>query len=153
MKEKSTSELQQILSKTKPGEAGEFLKENQDSLISSDKAFCDFIKSKLKTGGLTQQEVFLRASIPERYGYKLLSGEKKTRQRDVILRICLASGLSLRDTQTALSLYSMPTLYTKIARDSVIIIAINSKMTDLISVNELLEQNGLKPLAACGAED
>lgn len=153
MKEKSTNELQQILSKTKPDKAAEFLKENRDSLISSDKAFCDFLKTKLKISGQTQQELFLKAGIPERYGYKLLSGEKKTRQRDVILRLCLAAGLSLRDTQTALSLYSMPILYTKLARDSVIIIAINSRMTDLISVSDLLEQNGLKPLASCGAEE
>ena len=36
----------------------------------------------------------MKADIPERYGYKLLSGEKHTRQRDVILRICCAAGLS-----------------------------------------------------------
>lgn len=36
----------------------------------------------------------MKADIPERYGYKLLSGEKHTRQRDVILRICYAAGLS-----------------------------------------------------------
>ena len=28
--------------------------------------------------GITQQTVFLKADIPERYGYKLLSGEKHT---------------------------------------------------------------------------
>ena len=49
--------------------------------------------------------VFLKADIPERYGYKLLSGEKHTKQRDVILRICYAAEFTLKETQRALRKY------------------------------------------------
>ena len=56
----------------------------------------------LKEKRITQQMVFLKADIPEKYGYKLLSGEKHTRQRDIILRICYAAELTLEQTQRAL---------------------------------------------------
>lgn len=64
------------------------------------------------------QKMFLQADIPERYGYKLLSGQKHTKQRDVILRICYAAGLSFDETQRALKKYGMVELYSEITRDA-----------------------------------
>ena len=96
---------------------------------------------------------FIKAVIPERYGYKLISGEKKTLQRDVILRMCIAAGFSLPETQTALTLCSMPVLYPKIPRDSVLIIAINSSFKDIERVDRLLEEYGFDRLRPCGTEE
>lgn len=76
-------------------------------------AFSEYIKDLLKEKRITQQMVFLKADIPEKYGYKLLSGEKHTRQRDIILRICYAAELTLEQTQRALRKYEMPQLYAK----------------------------------------
>ncbi len=153
MKEKTTNELQAILSRTKPEGIKEYLNANKDSLYTSDRPFADFMRDQFKTKKLTQQEVFTRAGIPERYGYKLISGEKKTVQRDIILRICIVAGFSLKDTQTALTLYAMPILYSKIPRDSVLIIAINQKLKSVTRVDELMEEYGFAPLTTCGAED
>ena len=61
-----------------------------------DNSFSAFIRAAIEKHGMTQQEVFINADIPERYGYKLISGEKYTRQRDIILRICYSASLSLQ---------------------------------------------------------
>ena len=153
MKEKTTNELQTILSKTKPDEIKNYLENNRDSMFVGDRPFSEFMRRQFKSKRLTQLEVFNKAGIPERYGYKLISGQKKTVQRDIILRICIVSGFSLRDTQTALTLYSMPVLYSKIPRDSVIIIAINQRFKDVERVDELMEKYGFEPMTPCGSED
>lgn len=153
MKEKTTNELQAILSRIKPDGIKGYLEENRDSMYLSDKPFSEFMRGQFKAKKLTQQQIFEKAGIPERYGYKLISGEKKTVQRDIILRICIVAGFSLKDTQTALTLYSMPILYSKIPRDSVIIIAINQKFKNVERVDELMEEYGFPLLTTCGAED
>ena len=100
-----------------------------------------------------QQTVFLNADIPERYGYKLLSGEKHTKQRDVILRICYASELTLGETQRALKKYEMPELYAKIPRDAFMMIMFNDRPGSILDVNVLLKRNGMEPLRTSGLQD
>ena len=153
MKGKSTDELEKTLSGTHPGEAGKYLRENKDSLLSEDRPFADYMREIIKQKNLLQQEIFLKADIPERYGYKLLSQQKHTRQRDVILRICYASEMTLEETQKALRIYRMPELYAKVPRDALIMIAFNERPGDVIEVNRFLEQNGMEPLRSSGTPE
>ena len=102
---------------------------------------------------MTQQRVFLMADIPERYGYKLLSGEKRTRQRDVILRICYAGELTLEETQRALRKYEMPELYAKIPRDALLMILFQDRPGSILDVNTLLKNKGMEPLRTSGLQD
>jgi hypothetical protein len=111
------------------------------------------MKGILARKKLTQQTVFLKADIPERYGYKILSGEKHTRQRDVILRICYAAEMSLEETQRALRKYEMPELYAKNPRDVLLMIAFNERPGSIIEVNELLNQYGMEPLRTSGTQE
>ena len=115
--------------------------------------FSIYIKNILSEKGMTQQAVFLKADIPERYGYKLLSGEKHTKQRDVILRICYAAELSLAETQRALQNYEMPVLYAKIPRDALLMIIFNERPGSIIEVNALLKENNMAPLRTSGSQD
>ena len=94
MREKNTKELVDILGKTHLTDFNSYCNENKESMNLDADAFPVYIKNLLAEKGITQQAVFLNADIPERYGYKLLSGEKHTRQRDIILRICYAAELS-----------------------------------------------------------
>lgn len=80
----------------------------------------------------------------------MISGEKKTRQRDVILRICYAAQMTLAETQRALKIYSMPELYSKIPRDAMLMILFNERPGMLMDVNELLEAHGMEPLRESG---
>lgn len=153
MREKNTVELAEVLGKTHLSEFDKYCEENRDSINAENGAFSVYIKNLLCDKGITQQTVFLKADIPERYGYKLLSGEKHTRQRDVILRICYAAELSLDETQRALKKYEMPELYAKTPRDALLMIIFNERPGSIIDVNELLKKNGMEPLRTSGMQE
>ena len=153
MQEKETNELERELGSTHLADYTAFMQNNKDSMLSDATSFSTYIKSILRKKGITQQVAFLKADIPERYGYKLLSGEKHTRQRDVILLICYASELTLKETQRALRKYDMPELYAKIPRDTLIMIAFNERPGSIIDVNALLKEHGMEPLRTSGIQE
>ena len=153
MGEKNTKELIDILGKTHLSDFDTYCKDIKTSMNVSQDSFSIYIKDLLCEKGLTQQSVFLNADIPERYGYKLLSGEKRTKQRDVILRICYAAELSLSETQRALKKYSLPELYAKIPRDALLMIIFNERPGSIIDVNALLKEKGMEPLRTSGLQD
>ncbi len=126
-----------------------FINENTDEIITNPNAFADYMRSLIKEKRLSQQEVFLNADIPERYGYKLISQEKHTKQRDIILRICYAAKFTLEETQEALRLYQMPELY-KYPRDVAIMIAFQERPGDILDVNSILKSKGFEPLRSSG---
>ena len=146
MKEKNTKELNEVLGKTHLSDFEKYCAENKESVSDNSEAFSIYVKNLLQEKKLTQQYVFLQADIPERYGYKLLSGEKRTRQRDVILRICYAAKFSLAETQRALKKYEVP-------RDALLMIAFNERPGSILDVNDLLNQKGLQPLRTSGVQD
>lgn len=147
---KTTNDLTGILKKADPDTVSDALRECGDRLVGSDRPFADYLRQQLRARGLRQQDVFLAADIPEGYGYKLISGQKRTRRRDVILRLCLAAQLSLDELQRALQLYGLAPLYARLPRDAVLMIAVNSGLHEAAAVNELLSAHGLEPLAPCG---
>ena len=151
MGEKNTNELEKVLQSTHIKDFDSYCRENIGS--SADKSFAVYMKNILSEKNLTQQLVFLRADIPERYGYKLLSGEKRTRQRDVILRICYAAEMSLVQTQQALKKYEMPELYAKLPRDALLVIVFNERPGDIIEVNEILKEHGMEALRTSGLQN
>ena len=153
MEDRTTEKLNEILKKTKPEDLEVFLERNKDSLREDDLPFSVFIREKFREKRIKQQDVFLAADIPEGYGYKLISGEKHTVQRDVILRLCLGAHFSLRETQQALRLYSVSPLYPRIPRDCVFIISLNRKVYDVQEVDQFLVENGFDPLYACHNND
>ena len=104
MAKKSTNELENILGNTSSTRIEEYLKENADSLLMEAHPFSTYMHEMIRKYGKTQQEVFLQADFPERFGYKILSEEKHTKQRDYIIRICYATGMSLAEAQKALTI-------------------------------------------------
>ena len=153
MNEKKTSELENVLGSTHLRDFEIYCNTNKESMMSDEKTFSLYMKELFKEKDISQQVVFLKADIPERYGYKLLSGEKRTRQRDIILRICYAAGFTLAETQRALKEYEMPELYAKIHRDALLMIVFNERPGSVLDVNEILKNNGMEPLRTCGAQD
>lgn len=153
MNEKNTQELEAVLGSTHASQFADYCRENRESMQNESNTFSVYVKNLLKQKGITQQNLFLRADIPERYGYKLLSGEKRTRQRDVILRICYAAEFTLEETQKTLKKYEMPQLYAKIERDAFLMILFNERPGDIIDVNTFLKKNGLDTLRTSGYKD
>lgn len=153
MNQKNTKELEKILGSTHIENIHEYISQNEDSLLSPDRPFSDYIREIIKKNGLRQQDVFLDADIPERYGYKLITEEKHTRQRDVILRLCYASHMTLEETQRALKYYRMPELYAKVPRDALIMIAFNERPGNILDVNSFLKTNGMDALRSSGVQE
>lgn len=148
MNTKSTDELEKILKSTHIENFEAYCKNYTRDAVEND--FAVYIKTLIKQKRLTQQRVFLNADIPERYGYKLLSGEKKTRQRDIILRICYGAEMTLDETQRALRKYEMSELYPKNSRDALLMIIFNERPGDVIDVNTILMEHGMEPLRSSG---
>lgn len=146
---KTTTTLTEILKETGFEKLEDYFEENSDSMISEEKPFSAYMRDLFRKKGITQQEIFLAADISEGYGYKLISEEKKTKQRDVILRLCLAGRFDLQETQCALKLYGMSPLYAKVRRDAVLIIAVNQGIYDIAEVNDQLRTYEMEPLYAC----
>ena len=113
----------------------------------------DYMNSKLKEKGFLKQDVLLRADIPQRYGYKILSEEKTTKRRDIILRICYAAELNLEETQQALEYYRMNQLYLRVARDALIMACLDKRPGGIIELNEVLLKNHMEPLRSSGNID
>lgn len=153
MKEKDTSELEKVLGSTHITDFPKYCGDNRESILEEKTSFPVYMKELFAEKKLTQQTVFLKADIPERYGYKLLSGEKHTKQRDVILRICYAAEMTLIETQRALRKYGMPELYAKVPRDAFMMILFNERPGGIIEVNELLKKNGLETLRTSGVQE
>lgn len=137
--------LRMELAALQPEDLAGFLTRNASDLIHSEHPFADYMRVKLKEKGILQQDVFLAADLPERYGYKLISEQKHTARRDTILRLCIASRFDLRETDEALMLYGMPPLYERFPRDAALIMAFHRRINDIHTVDTLLRENGLSP--------
>lgn len=153
MFQKSTEDLTKLLKSTHPDDMDEFLKENASETLPEDHAFSNYVKAILLKKELTLQTVFLKADIPERYGYKLISGEKVTRRRDIILRLCYAAEFTVDETQRALEIYGMPKLYPRQTRDQRLITLFNTRPGNILDLNEYLKRHKLDPLRTSGVQD
>lgn len=153
MAKKSTDELENILEQTSTTNIEAYLAQNAESLLSVEKPFSAYMHEMLRKYGKTQQEVFLQADVPERFGYKIISEDKHTKQRDTILRICYATGMTLEETQKALTLYGMAPLYARISRDAVLMVAFNQHKGNILDVNALLSSHKLPTLKTSGLQE
>ena len=64
----------------------------------------------------------------------------------MILRLCLGAKLTLEETQRALKIYGMSPLYSRLPRDAVIIVAIESGIYEISQLNQLLAEHNELPL-------
>lgn len=76
-----------------------------------------------------------------------LPWKKHTKDRDLILRICLAGKFRLDETNRALKLYGFTELYAKDPRDACLIVAINHRICDLYDIDKILLEHALKKLS------
>ena len=126
-----------------PAELPQFLKEHAED--QPKRPFTDYMRQKFREKRISQQNVFLAADLSERYGYKLISGEKPTKKRDVILRICLAAKFQPEEVQSALLLYGMTPLCARFPRDCAFLVAFCNRIYDIHDVDALLRENNLAP--------
>lgn len=152
MDKKTTNELLKILNETKQSDLDGYFARYSDTFVG-ERVFTDYMKDLFHKKKISQQDVFRKAGIPEKYGYRLISGERVTRQRDVLLRICIAAKFTLKEAQQALKYYQMPELYARFPRDAVFIIALNTQIGDVVQVDEMLEQHQMPGMVPCGKDE
>ena len=144
--EQRSKRLNEELLRVGTGELPDFLEQHREDLITSPHPFADYMRTKFREKGILRQNVFLAADLSENYGYKLIAEEKHTRQRDTILRLCMAARFGLEEVQEALILCGKAPLHGRLARDAVLTVAIHNGIYDLCAVNRLLESCGQAPL-------
>lgn len=147
MDEFPTEVLLKRLDGIKLEDISKFLDENRAELKDDCKAFYYHMKNTIEKKGLFLKAVYMSAGVSESYGGKIITMEKHTKNRDLIIRLCLAGHFNLMETNRALKLYGMSELYPKISRDACIIVAINNHKYDRFSVDESLKNVGLRPLS------
>lgn len=141
--DETTENLMGVLSRAEPEQVQEFLREH---FTDGAPSFVRYMDELLEQKGLKRREVILRAKLPQKYGYKLLTGESHTADRDKLIRICFAMELSLKQTQRVLRLYGLSELYPKNPRDVLLIAALGRREHDIDHVSEELRIAGFGPL-------
>ena len=153
MYKQKTYELEEILEKTHPSQIESYIENCTDEMLTEGRDFMRYMNEKFKEKKLRKQDVLLRADISQGYGYKLLTEEKVTKQRDIILRICYAADFTLQETQQALKIYHMSTLYDRDPRDALIMTCFNEHLGSVLDINELLLSHHMAPLRSSGIQD
>lgn len=148
MYEKSTDEVEKILEGMQPNQLNSFYKENNQHMIDDNKAFYYFMKDVTESKGIFLKDMYIMAGVSESYGEKIVRMEKHTKNRDLIIRLCIAGHFSLIEINKALKLYGMNSLYAKDKRDACLIVAINNRIYDMLRIDEMLTQQGLTSLSA-----
>ena len=148
MEKKPTDELNELLENMKPDQLDAYFKENERYMADAKKAFYYYMKDVLDEKNIKLKDVYSSAGVTESYGSKIITMEKHTKNRDLIIRFCIAGHFNWDETNRALKLYGMTELYAKDSRDACIIVAINNRIFNLYDINEMLMRQGLEKLAA-----
>ena len=144
MIEKPTNELDEMLDGVSPKKLDDYFKANREYLANGEKAFYYYMKDVIESKHLLLKDVYSFAGVTESWGGKIITMEKHTKNRDLILRLCIAGHFTLEEINRALKLYGMTPLYAKNKRDACIIVAIKNRIYDLYEIDEILEKQGMK---------
>lgn len=145
-REQLNNQLYEAYKKRDVKRVREILEDNfPDTFADPDQQeLADFFKEHIKRKGLKQRAVIDQAQIPLAYGYKILSGEKNVKSRDVILRLGIATGMNIDEINYALRLGGHPALSYHDIRDAIIIAAVQSRM-GIMDLIIWLEELGILP--------
>ena len=120
----------------------------QEVLAESDKieepSFNQALYEVMSEKRIKPRDVIARTSIDRSYFYHILSG-KKLPSKNVVMRLALAIGCTLNETNRLLRLAGLSNLYAKMRRDSILIYAIDHKAS-MQETNEMLMEAEEEPL-------
>ena len=106
MNKKSTNELDALLRDMNPKDLDNYYKENRDSM-NTEKTFTYYVKDVIQEKNIRLKDVYSFAGLSESYGEQILNMRKHTKDRDVVIRLCVAGRLTLDEINRALKLYGM----------------------------------------------
>ena len=164
MNEKETKDLEDFLSN--PNENFETFKKNfeiDDELEPFHVYASEVIarkRAKAKEEGknyrfYNSNQIFIRANIKERYGYKLLERKDQLgNKRDIVFRIAYAAGFSVQEVNRALKCAGFSPLYIKDKRDAFLYYCFKTRINsfDVDDLDDKLIENGFAPLDTVGKD-
>ena len=108
MNEKTTYELDKILSSVEPEHFNRYRnEEDTDSQMSVSEFFNWYIGSH----GLQLSDVIRQSDIPANYAYGILNGNRANPSRDRVIALCIACHMNLTDTNRALNCRLKPFVF------------------------------------------
>ena len=144
---KPTDELNELLENMNPDHLDSYFNNNDKYMAWGEKAFYYYMKDILSDKNIRLKDVYSFAGVSESYGSKILTMERHTKNRDLILLFCIAGHFSLIETNRALKLYGFSELYAKDPRDVCLIVAINNRIYDVSKIDDILEEHKYSQLS------
>lgn len=106
--------------------------------------FAEYYEYMLKQKSLLKKDAIARSFVDKIYAYQILAGTRKA-GRDKLIALCIGAELDLDETNRGLIIANEGILYSKDTRDSILIYAINNKLS-IAGTNALLEKYKEKAL-------
>ncbi|MCR5327749.1 MAG: helix-turn-helix transcriptional regulator [Saccharofermentans sp.] len=141
MTDKTGDLMNKLTSTDTPEELERYLEEIRGKYPDD---FSSFVKAVLQERGMSIADMQKKSGIDRNYIYQIMDGSKHP-GRDKIIAIAIACGMTLPECQRALEIAQEGILYAKSRRDSLVIYAINKKMS-IMELNGLLEEYKFEPL-------
>ena len=107
-------------------------------------SFTDYLRSIIEAKNITDSELITKSGIEKSYYYQIMKGSRNP-GRDKIIRLCIAAGLTNRETTRTLELSGNAPLYPKNRRDIIITVGINQHAS-VDDINLLLDKYKEEPL-------
>lgn len=130
---RTTEELLSILKKS--SDISTFMENNSEDLMQT-MPLCQYLAQILNQKNLKKSDVIRHSGLDRKYCYEIFAGTKSP-SRDKVLALCFSAGLSEAETMHLLKSTGYPQLYARIERDSIILFALQHKLS-LTDANELL---------------
>ena len=132
----STAAAENNLMKVK--DIKDFLANNQENMLTL--TFPEYLMMLLRQKKRKRADVVRDSGLEKAYVYQIFNGEKKP-SRDKLIAIAFGLHLDAEETQRMLKLGGCSELYARVARDAVILFAVQRGM-DIAAADDLLYSNG-----------
>ena len=133
---KSTDELLNVLKQSR--DVDSYLSQEQENF--SARPLHSYFSDLFRQKGISPSECIQSSGLDRTYCYQILSGAKRP-SRDKALALCFGMSLGFEETQQLLKSTGYPMLYPRNERDSVIIFALQRKLS-ILDLNHLLYEAG-----------
>ena len=96
----------------------------------------DYLDSLISSSNLSKAQIINNSTLQRNYAYQIIDGTKQP-GRDKVIMLALALNTTQQHTNNLLSLSNNGSLYPKVERDALIIIALNNHYS-VMETNNLL---------------
>jgi len=126
----------------KAGGIKEFLTKNQENMLTM--SLSEYLAFQLYQKDLRVADVIRDSGLTKSYVHQIFNGKKQP-SRDKLIAIAFGLHLNVEDTQRMLKLGGCSELFVRVARDAVILFAIQNGMS-LMDTETSLHDNGFPTL-------